>query len=212
MTTEHSGRPNLRPLSLHLAVLLALIPGVVLGQPSGGVSLAGTGHDVGKNTAKVYIVEFADFGCGYCAKFSKETYPSIDSAYIRTGRVFWKYVPFVTGMFKNSREAAEAAECAAQQNGFWAMHDVLYERRKEWMASKDPVALLTRYAQDAKLDAKQLNLCLKTRATRERIARNDLLANALYIRGTPTFFVNGQAIPGAIPFDLFKQVIAAAEK
>lgn len=181
-------------------------------QANGSLSLTGVGHDVGKTAAKVYIVEFADFGCGYCARFAKETYPRIDSAYIKTGRVMWKYVPFVTGMFKNSRQAAEAAECAAQQNGFWAMHDRLYERRKEWMASSDPVGLMSRYAQELKLDAKQLGLCLRTGAVRQRIARNDLLANALYIRGTPTFFVNGQAIPGAIPFDLFKQVIVAAEK
>jgi protein-disulfide isomerase len=198
-----------------LAVLigLVLLPcAVASAQANGGVSVAGTGHDLGKATAKVYIVEFADFGCGYCAKFATETYPLIDSAYIKTGRVRWKYVPFVSGMFKNSRVVSEAAECAAQQNGFWAMHDLLYVRRKEWMAAKDPAALMTRYARDLKLDANQLSACLKTGATRQRVAKNDLLANSLYVRGTPTFFVNGYAVPGAIPFDLFKQVIEAASK
>src|SRR5688572_31659619 len=84
----------------------------------GGVSLAGVGHDLGTVGARVFIVEFADFGCSYCAKFDHETYPKIDSAYISKGIVRFKMIPFVVGMFKNSREVAEAAECSAEQGKF----------------------------------------------------------------------------------------------
>jgi protein-disulfide isomerase len=191
---------------------LAVLPTLVGAQAVNGVNLTGVGHDRGRPGADVLIVEFADFGCSYCARFIKETYQSLDSAYIRPGRVEWKYVPFVTGNFRNSREVTEAAECAADQNAFWPMHDLLYARRKDWMTSKDIGGMLARYAQELGLSPTRFSHCIRTRATRERVAKNDVLASTLFIRGTPTFFVNRYTIPGAVPFDLFRQVIEAASR
>lgn len=177
---------------------------------SGGVSLAGVGHDKGGGGARVFIVEFGDFGCSYCARFAAETWPKIDSAYIARGTVRWKMVPYVTGMFRNSREVAEAAECAAEQGAFWEMHDLLYARRKEWMAAANIRELVGRYAAELKLNAAAFARCGLNPAIGARIRRNDGIAAALQIRGTPTFFVNGRIVPGAIPFDLFRQVIEEA--
>src|SRR5262245_58591031 len=127
-------------LTLKTLLALFLVSGHAAAQASirdEGVSLAGIGHDTGSTGAKVFVVEFADFGCGYCARFNVETYPKIDSAHIKPGVVRWKMVPFVTGQFRNSQEVAEAAECAAEQGAFWRMHDLLYAKRKEWMSSRD---------------------------------------------------------------------------
>jgi protein-disulfide isomerase len=178
----------------------------------GGISLAGVGHDLGGAAARVFIVEFGDFGCSYCAKFNVETYPKIDSAYIKAGVVRWKMVPFVTGMFRNSREVAEAAECAAEQGAFWKMHDLLYTKRKEWMASTEIGPLVTRYATQLKLDRTVFARCVLNPEIRRRIQRNDAIAQQLGIRGTPMFYVNGRSVPGAIPFELFQQVITAASR
>ena len=178
--------------------------------PNRGLSLAGIGHDRGGSAARVFIVEFGDFGCSYCAKFNVETFPKIDSIYVGGGFVRWKMVPFVTGMFKNSREVAEAAECAGEQGGFWKMHDLLYARRKEWIASKDIRTLVAKYAAEVKLDIAPFRRCLVSPEIRRRILQHDALAQQLSIRGTPTFFVNGRVIPGAIPFDMFQEVIREA--
>jgi protein-disulfide isomerase len=177
-----------------------------------GVSLAGVGHDLGSMKARVFIVEFGDFGCGYCAKFAAETYPKIDSAYIARGIVRWKMVPYVTGMFRNSREVAEAAECAADQGAFWKMHDLLYAKRKEWMASNDIRTLVAKYVTQLKLDRTAFGRCALNPETRRRIQRHDAIAQQLGIRGTPTFYVNGRVVPGAIPFPLFQQLIAEASR
>ena len=194
---------------------LMLAPALAASQyarPSGGVSLGGIGHDRGGAAARVFIVEFGDFGCSYCAKFNVETFPKIDSAYISGGIVRWKMVPFVTGMFKNSREVAEAAECAGEQGGFWKMHDLLYAKRKEWMASKDIRALVVKYATQVKIDLPAFGRCLMNPEIRRRILQHDALAQQLSIRGTPTFYVNGRPVPGAIPFELFQQVITQAAR
>jgi len=182
------------------------------GAQGGGISLAGIGHDKGVGTARVFIVEFGDFGCSYCARFAAETEKQIDSAYIKTGVVRWKMVPYVTGMFRNSREVAEAAECAADQDAFWPMHDLLFARRKEWMASRDIRGLLAKYAAELRLNMPAFARCGMNPSIGARIRRHDALAAQLQIRGTPTFYVNGQVIPGAIDFSLFRQVIDAAAK
>ena len=192
-------------------VLACLVGSPVRAQNGGGVSVAGIGHDLGRSTARVFIVEFADFGCGYCSKFAFDQYPKLDSAYISKGVVRWKMVPFVTGMFRNSREVAEAAECSAEQGAFWKMHDLLYKRQKEWKASSDIGSLITKYATELKLDRKALSRCLLNPEIRKRIQRHDALAQQLNIRGTPTFFVNGRVVPGAIPFELFQRVILEAQ-
>jgi protein-disulfide isomerase len=207
-------RLNVLRLVTFAVAALMLAPAHASSQyrPSGGVSLAGVGYDRGVAAARVFIVEFGDFGCSYCAKFNVETFPKIDSAYIAGGIVRWKMVPFVTGMFKNSREVAEAAECAGEQGGFWKMHDLLYAKRKEWMASKDIRALVVKYATQVKLDLPPFGRCLMNPEIRRRIMRNDALAQQLSIRGTPTFYVNGRVVPGAVPFDVFQQVIAQAAR
>ncbi len=196
-----------------LALLLVSAPVIAGAQASnGGVSLAGIGHDSGSARAKVFVVEFADFGCGYCARFNVETYPRLDSAHIKSGLVRWKMVPFVTGMFRNSRDVAEAAECAGEQGAFWKMHDLLYLKRKEWMTSTDIRSQINKYVAQLKLQPAPFSRCLMNPEIKRRIQRHDAIAQQLAIRGTPTFFVNGRIIPGAVPFDLFSQVIAGAAK
>ena len=201
----------LRIALLAFGLLASLVPLAARAQSRGaGISLAGVGHDLGGATASVFIVEFGDFGCSYCAKFNVETYPKIDSAYIKKGIVRWKMIPFVTGMFRNSREVTEAAECAAEQGGFWKMHDHLYLRRKEWQASRDIRTLVTSYAKALNLDLTTFGRCVASPEIRRRVQRHDALAQQLGIRGTPIFFVNSRSVPGAVPFEVFQQVINQA--
>jgi protein-disulfide isomerase len=201
-----------KSLFLTLALGLFLCRTAEAQLSGGGVSLAGVGHDIGNASGKVFIVEFADFGCSYCSKFNADQFPKIDSAYIKRNVVRWKMVPFVTGMFRHSRNVAEASECAAEQGEFWKMHDLLYLKRKEWMASTDIGARITQYATQLNLDRTIFARCLLNPETRRRIQRNDVIAQKLGIRGTPTFYVNGRIVPGAITFELFQQVIVAASK
>jgi len=174
---------------------------VKLGDKS--VALDGVGYQRGNASASVWVVEFADFGCGYCEKFWRETQPVFDSLYINKGRVFWKFVPFTIGMFANSREAAESSICAAEQGKFFPMHDVLYDKRKEWMKASDARAQMSRYAQTVRLDMAKFSKCIASPATAQQLEKNNVLARSLYIRGTPTFFINGEVVPGALPTDVF---------
>jgi protein-disulfide isomerase len=173
------------------------------------VSLDGFGIEKGKPGAPVWIVELADFGCGYCAKFAFETMPTLDSLYTRSGRVYWRFVPFVIGMFPNSKEAAKGSLCAAEQGKFWPMHDKLYTNRKAWMASRAPVSLIARYASETGVDPARYGRCVKGKEVSETVERNNALARSLFVRGTPTFVINGEIVPGALPTDIFVKGLGA---
>ena len=177
-----------------------------------GISLDGVGHDRGTSVAKNWVAEFLDFGCGFCAKFAVETYPAIDKEFIASGKFRWKIVPFVTGQFPNSEEAAVAAECAAEQGKFPAMHDSLLASRKDWMKSNNPQEIFSRIGKRIGLDAAAAAKCATGDQVRLRVRKQTMIAKRVNIRGTPTFFINGERIEGAIPLPLFRQVMQQLTK
>ncbi len=172
-----------------------------------GVDLTGVGYDEGSPTAPVVVVNFSDFGCPYCASFSRETYPSLAREFVETGRVLFKYVPFAMGSFPNGKQAARASECAAEQGRFWPMHARLYARQREW---KNTVAAFPVFREEAArlgLDAAAFARCYDTRVTDRRTERASIIAKRLGVRATPTFYVDGRAVEGALPLAQFQVLL-----
>lgn len=171
--------------------------------------LEGIGHDLGDPDAPVLVVEYADFACGACAQFAVDTWPRIRVEFVKTGKVRWKVVPFELG-FRNSDEGARAGECGAAQGGFWALHDVLYEHRSEWVEERNPEDALARLASRAGLDEERFRECYDDEPFDDRTRAANRAARADRVRGTPTFFVNGFQVQGALPFDAFRLVLEEA--
>lgn len=175
----------------------------------GDIDLTGVGHDVGDHDAPVVLIDFSDFGCPYCAKFTHETYPSIEREYVRTGKVFFKYVPFVMGMFPHGNEAARAAECAGDQGRFWPMHDLLYAHQGEWKVAREPAVAFGSYADSLGLDRARFGACY-ARGPHPRTQRATDVARTIGVRVTPSFIVNERPVEGALPLADFRKVIDAA--
>ncbi|UCC26432.1 MAG: thioredoxin domain-containing protein [Gemmatimonadales bacterium] len=172
------------------------------------LDLATLGYNSGPQGAPVRVLEFSDFGCGYCRRFHQDAFPALEAEYMEAGKVEWKYVPIVIGLFPNALEAARAGECAGEQGRFPVMRDLLFDKQAEWKASDDPEVLLEGYARDVGLDVERYNRCVGEGWRDERIRNGTRLSQQVGVRGTPTFFVVGYApIPGAIPLDLFRQVL-----
>ena len=170
------------------------------------------GFELGAADAPVSVLELADFGCRYCGNFALETFPALLAEYVNAGKVRWKYVPFVMGMFPNGKDAAVAAACAAEQGeeNFWLMHDQLYTRQTEWQAAGDPAELLLAYARAMAVDTVQFQRCWSSGAAAQRVARAGRTAEQLGVRATPTFFVDGRRIEGALPVAEFRAVLNKA--
>lgn len=190
--------------------------GAMSAGPGGAVRAGGTqeldiaslGYNDGPSDAPVRVLEFSDFGCGYCRRFHEESYPVLVQEYMDAGKVEWKYVPMILGMFPNAMEAAQAGECAGEQGEFAVMRDLLFERQPDWKQSNDPEALMVEYAGEVGLDVDRFNQCVAEGWRDERIQAGTQLSRQVGVRGTPTFFVVGYApIPGAIPLDLFRAAL-----
>ncbi|HSG08536.1 MAG TPA: thioredoxin domain-containing protein [Longimicrobiales bacterium] len=188
----------------------SLGPGRPVAPPTQEIDIAVLGHDRGSLVSPVRVVEFSDYGCGYCRKFHEETWPVLVANFVDAGKVEWKFLPFVSGMFKNSTAATTAAECVLEQDeGFFeAMHDRIWHLQGEWKNSADPAPLLRGWAGEVGADMTRFDSCISEDRRGNRVRAATALAQQLGVRGTPTFFVVGYPpLQGALPTETFQQVL-----
>lgn len=209
-------RPDRQLLRTATGVLAAIVVLTTFPLPAFAqeIDLTGVGHDRGQPNSPVRVVEFGDFGCHACAFFARETLPVIQEEFIATGKVFWKYVPMMLGIFPNGEEAARAAECAAEQDAFWEMHDHLFAEQTSWTSEEEPDERFAAYAAELELDVPAFQRCYEEDHVAERIQRANDVAGQLGVRATPTFVINGERIEGALPPEQFREILekAASER
>lgn len=168
--------------------------------------LAQTRHFRGDPNAPVTIIEFGDFQCPFCGRFFAQTEPQIDKQYIQSGKVRFAYFNFAF-LGQESTWAAEAAECAADQNKYWEYHNKLYSSQSgenQGAFNKDN---LKKFSEDLGLDTSAFNECLDSGKYTQLIQDESSTASSIGVRSTPTFLINGQAVVGAQPFEIFQQTI-----
>jgi len=162
----------------------------------------------GSASAPVTVYEMSDFQCPYCREFALKTFPTIDSTYIATGRVRWAFVNFpLTSIHHNAAAAAEVAFCAAQQGGFWRVHDLLYQHQDVWAPLREPAAFFLTLADSAKLSKPALRACLQSPSTEDAIRADAQGASRSGAGSTPTFYIEGGLLVGAQPIEVFRQVL-----
>ena len=162
----------------------------------------------GSASAPVTVYEMSDFQCPYCREFALNTFPAIDSAYVATGRVRWAFVNFpLTSIHHNAAAAAEVALCAAQQGGFWRVHDLLFHHQDVWAPLKEPAAFFLTLADSAKLSKPALLACLQSPSTEDAVRADAQGASRSGAGSTPTFYIEGGLLVGAQPLEVFRQVL-----
>lgn len=196
--------PSALPLRL-LAILATIAPAGTAAQQA---NVAAMGYDRGLASAPIQVVEFGDFGCSACARFEAETSADFHREFIATGRIRFKYIPFVMGNFPNSEEATKAALCAGDQASYWPMHDLIFERQREWIRLRDPKPVFEEMAASLRLNPAAFRSCYGSDATQARLNGINRTAHGLQLRGTPTFFINGREALGAIPIEQWRQIVA----
>ncbi len=169
------------------------------------------GFDMGNaETAKLMVIEFSDYACGYCRRFHIETFRNLQRDFVEPGDVAWKYIPFELGIFSNGREGGVAGQCAAPQGRFFEMSDLLFERQADWKNEADPNSVFLGFARELGLDIGEYEACLGSTEASEQIRANTRVAQQIGIRGTPTFFVNGFPLQGALPEEMFREMFTNA--
>ncbi len=169
-----------------------------------------TKHFKGNANAPITMLEFSDFQCPFCARFATGVERQIEEAFVKTGIVRFGYQHFAF-LGEESGWAAEASECAGEQNKFWEYHDLLFARHGGENLGAFAKDKLKGFAIELKLDVTKFNTCLDSGKFAAEIQSQGEFLGSLGIQSTPTFLINRQVVPGALPFEEFKKVIEAEQ-
>jgi protein-disulfide isomerase len=181
------------------------IPVNVPVQPSDTVGFAG--YVLGSPTAPVEITEFADYQCPVCQTFTLMQMPTVKERLIDTGRLRLRYRDFPLDIHPQSRLAAHAAACAADQNKYWQMHDLLYEGQGDWAFSKGASSTLHGYAKSLGLDVGAYDACMTSAKYAGRIQASYDLAIRYGVGGTPTLMVGNKLWTGRVDSDAITHLV-----
>jgi len=152
----------------------------------------------------VTIVEFGDFTCPYC----KNNYPAIRAVALRhqdtVQLIFRDRTPT-----QRSLGLSLVADCAGEQGKFWVMHDKLYQNQSDTLGNN--FAELTALGQSIGLDETTFHDCLVGQKYLSKIKKNMQSSIDLGVKGTPTFFINGQEYVGELSETLLEDIIKSLE-
>lgn len=224
---QRKARQN-RMLQIIAAVVvvatLAVIILVVANQPEAPVGDITTiepgtwpqadGKALGPADAKVVVTEFADFQCPYCRIYNETIQPQIIADYVTTGKIRYEYRHFIVidGNVggTESRRAAEATECALQQDRFWDFHEILFANQAGEGEGAFANNRIKAFAESLGLDMNQFNSCFDGRKTQNQVTIDEAQARTFGVNGTPSLFVNGKKVDNPIDYPTIKAAIDAA--
>jgi protein-disulfide isomerase len=158
----------------------------------------------GPEDAPVLVVEFTDYECPFCARHARDVLPDLAREF--RGRMRYTMVHFpIASIHPSARKAAEAAECAQDQDRFWDYHKLLFRFSPDIGRER-----LFQHAEGLGMNVDEFQECLDSGRKAEIIDENLELGRQLGVSGTPTFFVNGLGLAGARSLERFRAILEAA--
>ncbi len=156
---------------------------------------------LGPADAPITIVEFSDYECSFCARWHQQVYKRLLQEY--EGKIRFVYRDFpLDSIHPNATPAAMAAHCAGEQEAYFLFHDAVFSY--QYGFGRD--AYIS-YATELGLDVNAFQTCLDEKRYASKVEEDLRYGYSIGVSSTPTFFVNGIAIVGAQPYEVFQQVI-----
>jgi protein-disulfide isomerase len=158
---------------------------------------------LGNKDAELKIIVFSDFQCPYSKMFydiAKKVLPE----YSEKTAFILRDLPL--DFHPQAQNAAMASRCALEQNKFWEISDILYEKQAEWSEEEGKTIFKT-YATQVGLNATQFNQCLEEDKYLESIEEDKKVAEKFGISGTPSGFIGEQFMGGVLQEEQLKQAI-----
>ena len=128
--------------------------------------------------------------------------------YAETGLVRFEYKHFAF-LGAESILAAEASECANEQGQFWPYHDIIFANQRGENQGAFNKATLQFFATALELDESEFDKCLDSNRYRKDVTTETNSAGEREVQSTPTLFINGEKIEGAVPFEQLQALIEA---
>ncbi len=168
------------------------------GEANGDEEVQAADHYRGAEDPEVVIIEYADFECPACFGFAPQL-QIVEANYEDEVQVIFRHNP-LSSLHPNAFAAHRAAEAAGQQDKFWEMHDILFERQPSWSAQQsglsvsDAAAVFEGYAEEIGLDMDKFRADVESEEVFDYIDSHLDSGSQLGVTGTPTIFLNGEEI------------------
>ena len=169
--------------------------------PSGPKKVVFAAHNprLGPKLAKVTIVEVSDFQCPFC-KRAIPTVKEVEQKYSKDVAVVFVNQPLP--FHEHAMESAIAFQAAHRQGKAWELHDKMFDNNTALER-----ASLEKYAGEIGLNMAKFKKDMDDPKVKDEVAQDQKLANSVGANGTPTFFINGRELVGAVPFADFQKII-----
>lgn len=177
-------------------------PAALLTRPVGLPDMA-----IGSARAPVTVVEYSSLTCPHCAAFAENVFPMLQSKYIDTGKV-----RFVSREFPLDVKAAAAsmlARCIAKDDApkFFDVTMMMFRRQQEMV--ERTTETLTDIGAKYGMSRPEVESCVKSDAALDQLqALQNFAYGQLKVEATPTFFINGEKVKGAMSFEEFEAKLA----
>lgn len=184
-----------------MAIVIIALLAYLLTRPSPPPVVVSTDDSpfIGPANASVTVIEFFDFQCPAC-RDAEPTIKQIRENYKDKVKFVARNFPLSQHEF--AEKAAEASECAFEQNKYWEYHDSLMDGNLDTVSLKQ-------YAKDLGLNTTQFDNCLDSGKYSSQIQKDFQDGISYGVQGTPTFFVNGKQISLTSYSDLQRAIESA---
>ena len=166
---------------------------------------------LGPAKAPVTVTEYASMTCPHCAAFGENVFPMLRSKYIDTGKVRFVFREFPIDI--KAAAASMLARCIANDDAgkFFGAIDTLFKQQDRLMAdTKDTLKLI---GKQAGLSEQAVETCAKDQTLLDKLSADQKFAyEVLKVDATPTFFINGERLKGAMSFEELDEKIKSLLK
>ena len=160
---------------------------------------------LGDPAAKVTIVEYASMTCSHCAAFHEETFTPFKEKYVDTGKVRFIFREFPLDALATS--AFMLARCMPEDR-YFPVVDILFRQQQNWAFVDDPATALFNVLKQAGFTQESFRACLTNQQILDGVnSVKDRGSNEFGVTSTPTFFINGKKMSGALSLeDMDKEI------
>ncbi len=172
-------------------------------QPTGPVNIEiGDSIAIGPEDAKVTLVEFSDYKCGFCGRLFN-TLKELKPEYKNRVRFVAKQFPL--GRWPESELAAQASYAAHAQGKYTEFGALVYQNQRTFNEE-----MLYEFAEQIGLDMDRFRDEMENEKWKEQVQRDRADGQKAGVRGTPSLFLNGERIGGALPTEQLRTLLDRA--
>ncbi len=163
-------------------------------------------REYGSPNAPVTIVEYVSLTCPHCRNYHANVFPKLKRQYVNTGKVRYIIREFPIG--RTAGTAALATRCAPPSKHL-SLTEAYLARQREWVAQEVRHDAIYRIAKSSGMSRAEFDKCITNQTIIDGLTEVKQRGRKYGVIGTPTLFVNGQKLQGAVTFEEVKALIDA---